>query len=285
MPDRATNEIASAVLAEFADALEGAAARPVIIGLAGAQGSGKSTVARRLVQQLREKGRRSAALSIDDFYHSRSERRRIAATLHPLFVTRGAPGTHDAALALSVLDAVRNGEATPAPAFDKARDEPLPSNQWPIIPASLDVLVFEGWCLGARPEAPEALRTPINMLERAFDADGKWRRAVNDALAGAYQDLFAAIDALVFLRAPSFEIVRRWRTEQERALASSPHARPSPGLMTAEEISFFIQHFERITVWMMKDLPQRADQTLYLNERRRIVQTAARSRQPVEVHC
>jgi D-glycerate 3-kinase len=285
MPDHAANEIASEILAEFAEAIDGAAARPVVLGLAGAQGSGKTTIARRLVQQLRGKGRRAAAMSIDDFYYSRSERRRIASTLHPLFVTRGAPGTHDAALALSVLDAVRKGEAAPAPAFDKARDEPLPRDEWPTIPPSLDVLVFEGWCLGARPEAPAALRTPVNMLERDFDANGGWRRAVNDALGGVYQELFAAIDALVFLRAPSFEIVRRWRTEQERALASSPHLRPSPGLMTAEEISFFIQHFERVTVWMMEDLPQRADMTLYLNERRRIVRAKSRARRPVEERC
>lgn len=137
------------------------------------------------------------------------------------------------------------------------------------IPAGLDALVFEGWCLGARPQAAAALDAPVNMLERLFDADGAWRRAANAALAGAYQPLFGEIDLLVYLRPPAFEVVLRWRAEQERALAGSLPEGAAPGLMSADEISFFIQHFERLTRWMMEDVPGRAGLVLQLDAQRR----------------
>lgn len=270
MPDRFSNETASVILADLDRTIGSAAQRPLILGIAGAQGSGKSTIARLLAGRLEAKGIRSAVLSLDDFYFGRAERRRIAARVNPLLVTRGPPGTHDVALALSILAAIKRGEETSAPIFEKGTDDTRRRAEWQTIPAALDALIFEGWCIGARPQNGEALSRPINTLERSFDRDGGWRRAVNDALGYAYQSLFAEIDRLVFLRAPSFEIVQRWRTEQERARAASPHAKALPGLMTAEEISFFIQHFERLTRWMMEDLPSRADLVLQLDEQRRV---------------
>lgn len=246
-----------------------AARAPFVVGLAGAQGSGKSTLARIVVDRLAASGARAATISLDDFYLGRAARRRLAARVHPLFVTRGAPGTHDVDLALDIVSACRRGAACRAPVFAKRADEALAREDWREIPAGLDVLVFEGWCLGARPQGAASLDAPVNMLERVFDAEGVWRRAVNAALGETYQALFAENDHLVYLRPPSFEIVPRWRVEQERALAGSLADAPSPGLMSADEISFFVQHFERLTRWMMKDLPWRASLVLELDAQRR----------------
>lgn len=248
--------------------------RPLILGVAGAQGSGKSTVAPKLARMLNLEGRRAAHLSLDDFYLGRAERRGLASRVHPLFVTRGPPGTHDVEGALAFLAAVRKGEEAKAPRFDKIRDEPSPQGQ--IVPAELQVLVFEGWCLGARPQDEQALSAPVNMLERVFDRDGVWRRAANEALGGAYQTLYAEIGRLVFLRAPDFDIVRRWRAEQEATLAADLPPETRVGVMAPDEISFFIQHFERITRFMMDDLPSRADLTLHLDERRRVAGVVSR---------
>lgn len=245
------------------------AGRPRIIGLAGAQGSGKSTLAKALTRQLIAEKRKAACVSLDDFYLSRMERRRLAANVHPLFVTRGPPGTHLVEEAIALIAAVKSGAETFAPRFDKAQDEPAPLDSRTYIPAGLDIFIIEGWCLGARPQPEAALAEPINMLERVFDPDAVWRRAVNDALGGAYQSLFAEIDHLVYLRAPSFEVVRRWRTEQEDTLAAtSPKDRP--GIMSPDEISFFVQHYERITRWMMEDMQGRAKTTFRLDERRAV---------------
>jgi D-glycerate 3-kinase len=223
---------------------------------------------------LNAEGCRTAHLSLDDFYLGRAERRRLASRVHPLFVTRGPPGTHDIDGALAFLASVKKGGEAKAPSFDKIRDEPSPQGQ--IAPAELQVLVFEGWCLGARPQDEQALSAPVNMLERVFDRDAIWRRAANDALSGVYQMLFTEFDELVFLRAPDFDVVHRWRTEQEATLAADLPPETRVGVMAPDEISFFIQHFERITRFMMDDLPARADLTLHLDERRRVIGAVSR---------
>lgn len=270
MPHRIIAETTSIILEDF-EAASAGGPRPFILGLAGAQGSGKTTLAGRLVERLIATGRTAASVSLDDFYFGRARRILIAAEIHPLYATRGPPGTHDTRDAMAFLSAVKSGAAAIAPAFDKGADERLREEEGRRLPADLDVLVFEGWCLGAAPQPPEMLICPMNMLEESFDGDGAWRRAVNKALAGVYQDLFDGIDRLVYLRPPKFEIVHRWRTEQEHALVAAPHFRPRPGLMTAEEISFFIQYFERITRWMMEVTPSHADLTLRLDQRRRVI--------------
>ncbi len=271
MPDRIINETFGIIRTHVEAAFATNARRPLVIGLAGAQGSGKSTLATLLVEQLARSGYCCAGVSLDDFYLSRAERRRAASAIHPLFVTRGPPGTHDIARALDFMSAIREGRRTRAPVFDKASDEPRAEDAWRDIPQGIDVLVFEGWCIGARPQPFAALASPVNMLELNYDARGEWRRTANDALAGAYRDLFETVDSLVYLRAPSFKIVQRWRCEQEKSLHSGNLAAFEPGRMTAQEISFFIQHFERITRWMMDDLPARAMLTIQLDEKRRPV--------------
>ncbi|PTT43253.1 kinase, partial [Stenotrophomonas sp. HMWF022] len=82
---------------------------PLILGLCGAQGSGKSTIAARLAKQVE----RSAILSLDDLYLTRAERQKLARAVHPLFATRGVPGTHDVALGVETIAAVARGEAVP----------------------------------------------------------------------------------------------------------------------------------------------------------------------------
>jgi D-glycerate 3-kinase len=78
------------------------------------------------------------------------------------------------------------------------------------------------------------------------DADGRWRRYVNERLRTDYAAVFAELDALVFLRAPSFEAVLRWRLEQEQKLAAAATGEAA-GIMNESEVAAFIRYFERIT--------------------------------------
>ncbi len=249
---------------------------PLVLGVAGAQGSGKSTLANALAARINSNGGRAAAISLDDFYLGRLARRRLAAEAHPLFITRGPPGTHDVAAAVDLIDSVKGGRAVAAPVFDKSLDDRVEDGRRNLTPAPLDILIFEGWCLGARAEDEATLAPPINMLERVFDADGRWRRAVNEALAGAYRQLFEKLDALIFLRAPDFGVVARWRAEQERSLGTALGAEARHRLMREDEIAFFVQHYERITRRMMADMPGRADMTLQLGDDRSLVGEAPR---------
>lgn len=238
-----------------------------LVGLCGPQGSGKSTLALVLGHLLTEAGLSVVVLSLDDLYLTRAERRLLAQTTHPLFATRGPPGTHDVALGLSVLNGLARPEVTLIPRFDKAMDERNPPAAWEPVQGPVDVILFEGWCVGARPQAEAALAEPVNALEREEDAEGVWRGYVNAALAGAYQTLFARIDLFVLLQPPSFDVVARWRLEQERKLAEDRH--DGAQVMNAAQVRRFVQHYERLTRWLMAEAPARADGLIRLDAERR----------------
>ena len=243
-----------------------AASAPLVMGLCGAQGSGKSTVAATLAENLAG----TVVLSLDDLYLPLAERRRLAETVHPLLATRGVPGTHDVALGEAVLADLRAGRPVKLPRFDKASDDRAPESVWPLV-AGARLVIFEGWCVGARPQPQAELVEPVNALERDEDADGRWRGYVNQALATRYPPLFA-LDALVLLAAPGFDVVRQWRTQQEHALAADIAAGRRAGrAMTDVEVGRFIQFYQRLTGHILRDMPGCADLVVRLDADRRVM--------------
>ena len=233
-----------------------------VLGISGLQGSGKSTLAAQVVASATATGLSAASVSLDDFYLTAAQRHALARTVHPLLATRGPPGTHDVALALQVIDALRGGGTPPLPRFDKLGDDRLPASVWPVPARPLDLLVLEGWCLAVPAEADEALDAPINALERDEDPDGTWRRWCNAALAAGYPPLWARIDVLWFLQPPDFDIVRHWRWQQEQALQ---HAQPGRAGMDRAQLERFIQHYERVSRQAMRTLPVLADAVIALD--------------------
>lgn len=240
----------------------------LVVGICGAQGSGKSTLTAVLRKLLEMRGLRVASLSLDDLYLTRGERRELAARIHPLLATRGVPGTHDVELGKALLARLREPGTTMTPVFDKAADDRAEDA---AFEGPADVVLFEGWCVGARPQPTTALAEPVNALERDQDADGRWRAYVNAQLAGPYRELFGAIGRLVLLQAPSFEVVLGWRIEQERKLRErlAREGRPAGQVMTEAQVGAFIQHYERLTRWILAEMPGRADVTVRLDRDRR----------------
>ncbi len=218
-----------------------------LIGIAGAQGSGKTTLARALAASLG-----GVQLSLDDVYRTRAERQALARDLHPLLETRGPPLTYDLHLLSATVAALRAAgpdTTTPLAAFDKRADDRLPIDQWPVFTGRPAVILIDGWCLGAQAQPEADLAESINDLERDRDPDGRWRRLVNDALATDYARAFSAFDAILFLKAPSFDVVLDWRCQQEAELMGLDlDALPAPD---RARIARFIQVFERITRSML----------------------------------
>lgn len=243
------------------------ARRPFVLGLCGAQGSGKTTLSETLETRLNTAGVKTVTLSIDDLYLTRAEREALAIEVHPLLRARGVPGTHDLRLGFAALAALELGRSATLPRFDKSRDDRAEPARWDIAEIGTQVLILEGWCVGALPEAPGALENPVNELERDEDSQGVWRRYVNAALAGDYQRLFSRIDFLALLAAPGFEIVQTWRLQQEHALRDRVGA-GAPGVMDDAQVARFIQHYERLTRHILQEMPGRADLVIALNEDR-----------------
>lgn len=234
-----------------------------VIGVNGAQGSGKSTISKMMQLLLTEGyGKRVQVLSIDDLYLQPEERAQLAGSIHPLFRTRGVPGTHDVQMGLDLLDklrAHRPGERVHLPRFDKSRDRRHEPEQWTPVDEPLDILILEGWCVGALPQQQHELAGHVNELELKEDPEGHWRRAVNATLTENYQQLFGELDVLIMMQVPSMAQVYRWRSLQESKLGDRAS-------MDEQALRRFIMHYERLTLAQLEEMPARADVVLKLDE-------------------
>lgn len=250
--------------------------KPLLLGINGGQGTGKSTLSLFLKSLLENEHQLpTAVLSIDDLYLTRGERAEQSRRIHPLLVTRGVPGTHDVDLGMRVIDALMHAEPTTTtalPRFDKAVDDRAPESQWPRFQGRAEVVILEGWCVGATPQQEQDVSEPVNELERLEDGDGTWRRYVNEQLRTSYRSLFDRIDRLFFLRAPDMAAIRRWRGEQERKLHERVAASggDSTHVMDDAALDRFIHHYQRLTEHQWQALADKADVILELNENQRI---------------
>ncbi|RLQ23660.1 hypothetical protein DWB85_00440 [Seongchinamella sediminis] len=255
-------------VAEVLAAHHNSAGRPLLVAVNGSQGSGKSTLCHYLCEYLGAEHRLSClALSLDDFYLTAPQRRQLAIDIHPLFATRGVPGTHDMGLLARTLDSLLAGRATRVPRFDKAADDRVPEADWEAVPAGVDMVLLEGWCLGATPQPIDELAAPVNALESAEDADGHWRNHVNAVLSERFSPLYQRVDEWLMLQAPSFDCVYRWRLEQEQKLA---RRRQGEGLMDEAQIARFIQHYQRLTEHCLRQLPPRVNHVFRLDAERAV---------------
>ena len=242
------------------------------ISINGCQGSGKTTLTLFLKAILEQRFEKSAAIiSLDDFYLKKKERLELSQIVHPLFVTRGVPGTHDLQLMEDTIGKLLGSQQVSLPVFDKLSDDRLEQNQW-IKQAPAQVVLFEGWCNNSPAQDNEALVNPVNELERVEDKDGKWRTYANDMLKKYNQQVFNKADIKLMLLAPSFDNVFRWRKNQEDKLAldsENSHRQ----VMDSSQLKRFIQHYERITRHSIEYMPQHvADLVVPINDAQQLTE-------------
>ena len=229
-----------------------------IIGLTGGQGSGKSTISKILKIILKEGFNLNTVIfSIDDFYKTLRERKVMSKKINPLFLVRGVPGTHDTALLLKCLNNLKSKKFKKflIPKFDKSIDDRLSKMFWQNIKTKPDIVIFEGWCVGASPQKNKDLIVPINILEKEKDKKGIWRNLVNKELKTRYKKIFKLIDLMIFLKIPSFKYVYKWRLLQEKKLRITSKGKKT---MSNKQVKNFIMFYERITRYMLKNFSKKA---------------------------
>ncbi len=246
---------------------------PLFIGINGCQGSGKSTLSSFLSDYLTSEYQLNVVnLSLDDFYLSKSKRFALSIKIHPMFETRGVPGTHDTELLHSVLDRIKHNKGNvQLPRFDKSNDNPFPKNEWLEVKTPVDIVILEGWCWGVTAQSDTALSSPINQLEQQNDELGIWRNFANRQLTEHYVPLYAFMNMWLMLKAPSFSNVYQWRLEQEQKLQLKSQGQTATSLMNEEQIKQFIQYYQRLTEHSLATLPADCDVVFELDGQRNII--------------
>ena len=250
----------------------------LILGFSGGQGSGKTTVTGILKIILKKFfKRRIHVSSIDDFYKTLEDRNKISNKIHPLLKTRGVPGTHDINLVKNFFNIIRKKKfkKIKLPKFEKAMDNRLEKKYWFNIKQKPEIVILEGWCVGARPQSNSLIKRPINILEKYEDKDLKWRKYVNEKLKKEYKKLFVMIDHLIFMKIPNFKVVFKWRLLQEKKLKKKSYSNKK--IMSYNEIKRFIMFYERITLQMIKDLSKSASVVMSLKKNHEIKKVLFRS--------
>ena len=247
--------------------------RPYIVGLAGGQGTGKTTISSIISIILRKYFKLNVfTISIDDFYKTRKERLILSQKVHPLLMTRGVPGTHDVNIMLDFFKRIKrkNFKSLKLPKFNKAIDDRYSNNLWYSVKKRPDIIIFEGWCVGAKAEKNNTLVKPINSLETLNDKKLKWRKFVNKQLQSKYKKLYDQLNCLLYLKSKNFSLLRKWRIKQEEKLRLKNKRFNNHKIMNNKEVINFMQTYQRVTQNMYKNVPKYASIILYLNSNHQI---------------
>ena len=252
--------------------------KTLFLGLSGGQGSGKTTTTAILKIILNKFFKRNVYItSIDHFYKTFHERNMLSKQVHSLLKTRGVPGTHDIDLVKNFFTNIKKNKfkKLKIPKFDKSTDDRLNYKYWSRINKKPEIVLFEGWCVGAKPQSSNLIKKPINILEAKEDKNLIWRKYVNEKLKKKYKKVFSMIDHFLFMKVPNFDMVFKWRLLQEQKLKERSNL--SKKIMTHNQIKRFIMFYQRITLQMIKDLSKSASVVMLLKRNHEIKKVLYRS--------
>ena len=245
--------------------------RPYFVGLAGGQGTGKTTISSLIMIILTKYFKLKVfRISIDDFYKTRKERIDLSKRVHSMLLTRGVPGTHDINMILNFFRKVKSKKfkRLKLPTFNKAIDDRFNKKKWYDLKSKPDVIIFEGWCVGAKSEKNDSLKKTINSMERLKDQKQIWRKHVNQQLKLKYKDLYLQLNCLIYLKAKNFSLLQKWRLKQERKLRVKSKVKSK--IMSKVDVLNFMQTYQRITQNMFRYMPKYASIILNLNSNHQI---------------
>jgi len=245
--------------------------RPFFVGLSGGQGTGKTTISSLIRIILIKYFKLNVfRISIDDFYKTRKERIDLSKRVHPMLLTRGVPGTHDINMMINFFRKSKSKKfkRLKLPTFNKAIDDRFNKKKWYDLKSRPDIVIFEGWCVGAKSEKNTTLKKTINLLEKTKDQKQIWRKYVNHQLKSKYKNLYSQLNCLVYLKAKNFSLLQKWRLKQERKLWVKSKVKSK--IMSRGDVLNFMQTYQRITQNMFRNMPKYASVIFNLNSNHQI---------------
>ena len=247
--------------------------KPYFVGLAGGQGTGKTTTSSLIKIILSKYFKLNVfRISIDDFYKTRKERISLSKRVHPMLLTRGVPGTHDINMMLNFFKKSKSKKfkRLKLPTFNKAIDDRFSKKHWYDLKKKPDVIIFEGWCVGAKSEKNDTLKRTINSMEKTKDQKQIWRKYVNDQLKTKYRKLYSQLNCLIYLKAKDFSLLQKWRLKQERKLWIKSKKSSNTKIMSKQDVLSFMQTYQRVTQNMFRYMPKYASIIINLNSNHQI---------------
>jgi D-glycerate 3-kinase len=189
-----------------------------------------------------------------------------------MLLTRGVPGTHDVNMMLSFFKKAKSKkfQRLKLPTFNKAIDDRYNKKKWYDLKNKPDVIIFEGWCVGARAETNKTLKRSINSMEKANDDKLVWRKYVNQQLKTKYKNLYSQLNCMIYLKAKNFNLLQKWRLKQEHKLWLKTKKKGAHKIMSKGDVINFMQTYQRITQNMFKNMPKYASIILNLNSNHQI---------------
>ena len=189
-----------------------------------------------------------------------------------MLLTRGVPGTHDINVMLNFFKKLKSKKfkSLKVPGFNKAVDDRLGKKYWYSIKERPDVIIFEGWCVGAKSEKNNSLKNSINSMEKTSDQKLIWRKYVNQQLKSKYKKLYSQLNCLIYLKAKNFGLLQKWRLKQEYKLWLKSKKTSKNKIMNKKDVINFMQTYQRITENMFKNMPKYASIVLSLNTNHQI---------------
>jgi D-glycerate 3-kinase len=172
----------------------------------------------------------------------------------------------------------KNFKKIELPNFNKAIDDRSPKKKWYKIKERPDIIIFEGWCVGAKTELSKNLKKPINYMERSNDKKLVWRNYVNQQLKTNYRKLYSQLNCMIYLKAKNFNLLQKWRLKQEHKLQLKTKRSFGQKIMNKNDVLTFMQTYQRITENMFKKMPKYVSIILNLNSNHQIKSTVYKSK-------
>lgn len=210
---------------------------PLVIGFSAPQGCGKTTLVFALDFLFQMIGRKSATISIDDFYLTAEGQNKLreANPGNALLEYRGNAGSHDLPFSVETLTALtkmsKEGTKMKLPRYDKSafggRGDRADPSTWPEIEGPLTVVLFEGWMLGFKPLPVEVVKAVDPQLE-----------IVNKNLEAYYDAWDKYIQSWIVIKIKDPSCVYQWRLQAEIAMREAGN----PG-MSDDEVRDFVSRY------------------------------------------